>query len=323
MTAASRHSKDGHTRPLRITLISTLPPNMGVADYTGHLVRGLASIPDVSLDVIDFSSLYPRRLYPGGEVHDSTARPVNLPNVPVRRLLAWYNPLSWVWAGLSARGDVVHAQWWSYILAPIYIVVLSLARVRRKRIVLTVHNVLPHEGGPLRRLLNRTVVGLADSYIVHDAKSHALLQQQVATSKEIAIIPHGILDAPGEPMSHDEARRELKIPASARVVLHFGNIRGYKGLHFLLRAFAAARHDVPDALLLIAGNPWEDWAHYQTLIDELEIGSAVRTYLEFVPAEQVRVFFTAADVVALPYTHFDAQSGVGARALPQQSDHRF
>jgi glycosyltransferase involved in cell wall biosynthesis len=288
---------------------------MGIADYTGHLVRGLAKLPGLSLDVVDFSSLYPRRLYPGRKVHDSTARPLLLPGVRVRKLLSWYNPLSWVWAGLTVPGDVVHAQWWSYVLAPIYAVALSLARLRRKRIVLTVHNVLPHEGGALRRLLNRTVLALADGYIVHDVKSRELLRQQVGSRKEIAVIPHGILEASGEPMDAEHARRALQIPARARVVLHFGNIRAYKGLDVLLQAFAGVRSNVPDALLLIAGNPWEDWSRYQAMIDELGIGAAVRTRLEFVPAEDVRTFFTAADVVVLPYTHFDAQSGVGARAL--------
>jgi glycosyltransferase involved in cell wall biosynthesis len=315
MTAASRNSTNGRGKPLRVTLVGTLPPNMGIADYTGHLVRGLAGLPDLSLDVIDFSSLYPRRLYPGRQVKDATAAPLQLPNVPVRRLLAWYNPLSWVWAGLSARGDVVHAQWWSYVLAPIYAVVLSLARLRRKRIVLTVHNALPHEGGLPRRLLNRTVLGLADGYVVHDAKSQALLRRQVGGRKEIAVIPHGILEAAGAPMARDEARRALDLPASAAVALHFGNIRPYKGLDVLIEAFANVRREVPEALLLIAGNPWEDWSRYQTMIDELGISSAVRAHLEFVPSERVRTFFSAADVVVLPYLHFDAQSGVGARAL--------
>ena len=315
MTAAFRNSRDGHVSPLRVTLISTLPPSMGIADYTGHLVTSLAKLPDLSFDVIDFSSLYPRRLYPGRRVQDPTARPLHLPNVSVRKLLSWYNPLSWVWAGLSVRGDIVHAQWWSYVLAPMYAVVLSLARLRRKQVILTVHNVLPHEGGLLRRVMNRTVLGLAGGYIVHDAKSEALLRQQVGSRKQIAVIPHGILEASGAPMGRDEARQALGLPPSARIILHFGNIRAYKGLDVLLRAFDVVRKDVPDAFLVIAGNPWEDWSRYQAIIDELELQPAVRTQLEFVPAEDVRKYFTAADVVVLPYLHFDAQSGVGARAL--------
>ena len=315
MTAASRNSANGHGSSLRVTIVSTLPPNMGVADYSSHLVRSLAKLPDVALDVIDFSSLYPGRFYPGQKVKDATAQSLDLPNVPVRRLLSWYNPLGWVWAGLSVHGDVVHAQWWSYVLAPIYAVVLSLARLRGKRIVLTVHNVLPHEGGLLRRVLNRAVLGLANSYIVHNTQSEPLLRQQVGRLKPIAVIPHGILEAAGAPIGGAEAKRVLGIPSAARVVLQFGNIRAYKGIDVLLHAFAEVRMRVPEALLLIAGNPWEGWAPYQETIDELGLASAVRTHLEFVPAEQVRLFFSAADVVVLPYTHFDAQSGVGARAL--------
>ena len=315
MTAASRNSTNGRARPLRVTLISTLPPNVGIADYTGHLVRGLGGVPEVSLDVIDFSSLYPSRLYPGGKTLDLSAQPIDLPNVQVRKLLAWYNPLSWVWAGLTARGDVVHAQWWSYVLAPVYTVVLSLARLRRKRIVMTVHNALPHEGGVIRRVLNRAALSLASTYIVHDTKSQALLRKQVGSRKRIAVIPHGILEAVGAPIDRGDARRALDLPDSAKIVLHFGNIRAYKGLDDLIRAFANVRRSVPEALLLIAGNPWEDWSSYQLLIDELGIEAAVRTHLTFIPADQVRTFFSSADVVVLPYKHFDAQSGVGARAL--------
>jgi glycosyltransferase involved in cell wall biosynthesis len=84
----------------------------------------------------------------------------------------------------------------------------------------------------------------------------------------------------------------------------------------LLRAFAEVVREDPDALLMIAGQPWGDWAPYAQLIDELEIAGNVRTRLEYIPTREIEPFFVAADVVALPYTHFDAQSGVGTRALP-------
>jgi glycosyltransferase involved in cell wall biosynthesis len=41
----------------------------------------------------------------------------------------------------------------------------------------------------------------------------------------------------------------------------------------------------------------------------------VLTSLRFIPEAEVEAFFAASDVVVLPYTHFDAQSGVGTLAL--------
>ena len=302
-------------RPIEVTLISTLPPHMGVADYTAHLVGGLAQVPTISLEVVDFASLYPRWVYPGGKLRDPTARRPQFPNVRIRTLLSWYNPLSWIFAGLTLRGRVVHAQWWSYALAPVFLVILGIARLRRRKIVMTVHNVEPHEGGRLRRFLNKLVLGLAHVYVVHTTRSFDSLVRQGTNSERIAIIPMGVLTSPGRTPSTGEARRALGVQDSAKVVLHFGNVRPYKGVSVLLRAFAKVRARVPGALLLIAGSPWEDWAPYEALIDELRLTDAVQTQLEFVPAEQVATLFAAADLVVLPYTHFDAQSAVGAQAL--------
>jgi glycosyltransferase involved in cell wall biosynthesis len=58
------------------------------------------------------------------------------------------------------------------------------------------------------------------------------------------------------------------------------------------------------------------WALYQRLIDSLGIRANVRTHLDYVPPDDIELYFESADVVALPYTHFDAQSTVGALALP-------
>ncbi len=315
MTAGSQRPEGGGNGAVRVTLISTLPPHKGVADYTAHLVAGLASTPGVSLEVIDFASLYPRRLYPGGELQDSTARRPQFPNVRVRTMLRWWNPFSWLWAGLTLKGQVVHAQWWSFILAPQYIAVLSLARLRRRRVVITVHNVEPHEAGRWQRVLNRLVLRLADTYVVHDARSRDRLAELVPAAKPIEVIPLGILASPGDRLSLAGARRVLRMAADDKIVLCFGNIRPYKGVDVLLQAFARVRERVPEARLVIAGKPWEDWSRYERLIDDLDLVDVVDTHLGFVPATQVGALFAAADVVALPYLRFDAQSAVGASAL--------
>ncbi len=68
---------------------------------------GLEQVDEVELEFLDFTSLYPPRLYPGGDPSDGNGTPPSFRKVRLRRLLAWYNPLSWLWAGLTLRGRVV------------------------------------------------------------------------------------------------------------------------------------------------------------------------------------------------------------------------
>jgi glycosyltransferase involved in cell wall biosynthesis len=298
---------------LRVTMLGSLPPTKGVSPYTAELVDALSARPDIDLEVLAFKSIYPAWLYPGGDPEErGTER--RFANARVRRFITWYNPLTWAWAGLTLRGDVVHAQWWSYVLAPVYATVLGIARLRGKKVVVTVHNVAPHEHSRLKRFMNDAVLRFADRLVVHSEANRARIDPAVVP--KVSVVPMGIHPAKRTGIGQKEARERLGLPIDVNVILNFGNIRPYKGIDVLVRAFAGVLEQRPQALLLIAGKPWSSWEPYQRLIDSLGIDANVRTYLDYVPSDDIELYFEAADVVALPYTHFDAQSAVGALALP-------
>ena len=98
------------------------------------------------------------------------------------------------------------------------------------------------------------------------------------------------------------------------ILLFFGYVRPYKGLGLLLEAVAAASRALPDLLLLVAGEFYEDERPYREAVDRLGLGDRVRFYPEYIPNEQVRLFFSAADLVVLPYLEA-TQSGVGLIAM--------
>ena len=100
-----------------------------------------------------------------------------------------------------------------------------------------------------------------------------------------------------------------------RVMLLFGAVRSYKGYETALSAFAGVIAKIPECRLIIAGKLWENWEPYQDLINRLNLAKHISTYLEYIPAGEVYRFFTAADLVVLPYHQFDSQSGVGATAI--------
>lgn len=317
-----RHQVPGVASRLRVSIVGTLPPTKGVSPYTRQLVQALSDRDDVDLQVIAFKDIYPRWAYPGGDPAEAPAEsmateaPSWLAQPRVRSMVSWWNPISWVRAGMAIEGDIVHAQWWTHVLAPMYLAMLATARLRGKRVVMTVHNVTTHESNVFTRFLARQVMRFGERFIVHSPQNRSSLSMIVRGSDgRTSVLPHGILDAPRTGMSREDARAALKIDADAKVVLAFGNIRPYKGCDVLLRAFARVVRDEPNTTLIIAGRPWWKW-NPQPLIDELGIGANVRTHLDFVPASDIEAFFVAADVVALPYTSFEAQSGVGALALP-------
>src|SRR4051812_40045701 len=69
---------------------------------------------------------------------------------------------------------------------------------------------------------------------------------------------------------------------------------------------------LPESRLVIAGRPKGSesyWATIEEQISRLRLGSRVVERIEFVPDTDTEVYFKAADLLALPYTHV-FQSGV-------------
>src|SRR5262249_288683 len=94
-----------------------------------------------------------------------------------------------------------------------------------------------------------------------------------------------------------------------KVLLFFGKIGPYKGLDYLVAAFQGnlARRDYR---LLIVGTPRAGSEQYWRPIQET-IRKDPRLFVkpEFIPDDDIEVYFKAADILVLPYRHI-YQSGV-------------
>ena len=302
----------------QVAMLGSLPPLRALSPYCLGLANAMAEA--VKVEFISFNKIYPGFLYPGRDLEeDHTFPAINHPNLRVRRHLAWYNPLSWITEGLTAKGELLHAQWWSLPLWPIYAFVCSGFKARRRPIVFTVHNIRPHEDSRIYEWFCRMLFKLGDHFIVHSSENRDTLKKlyNIPDSRLTQIV-HGPLDFPSGNLTREGARHDLGFSNEHRVVLLFGTIRSYKGVDVALRALADLREEMPEIRLLIAGKPWETWASYEALIRALGIAPFVSTDLRYIPAGEVAKFFLAADLVILPYRRFDAQSGVGAAALAFQ-----
>ncbi len=302
--------------PARVAMLGSMPPDRGISAYCLAQAQAVAAL--VPVTYIAFRQMYPRFLYPGGGLApDHTFPRPESSRLEVRRRLAWYNPVSWLWEGWKTPGDLLHLQVWSLPVLPMCLVVVALFRWRRKPVVVTLHNVEVPQHALAYRWLAGWVLRRAQAVVVHTAHAaaRAAVEFRLPTSR-LFTLPHGVLDTyVDKTRDRVTARQSLGLAADDLVVLFFGAIRPHKGLETLLGAFAALRGPCPRAKLVVAGKPWEPWDRYQQLIERWGLADAVVTRLEYVPHHQVGWLFAAADVVALPYLQFDAQSGVALAAL--------
>ncbi|MBO4741109.1 MAG: glycosyltransferase, partial [Bacteroidales bacterium] len=128
-------------------------------------------------------------------------------------------------------------------------------------------------------------------------------------TKPRAFCPHPLYDHYGQRQDRNESLRQLHLNPEAKYVLFFGFIRAYKGLDLLLQAFADPRMKQHNINLIVAGEFYEDAQPYLTQIEKLNIADRVVLHTDFIPDNEVRRYFSAADLVAQPYKTA-TQSGV-------------
>jgi glycosyltransferase involved in cell wall biosynthesis len=299
-----------------VTMIGSAPPLRGISGYCMELARNVSA--RLPVEFLSFRSMYPRWLYPGGDLRDDPTFPdLEVKGLTIKRVLDWYNPLGWVLAAARIRTEIVHLQHWSLPLAPVLLSMLGVLKGRRIGTVVTLHNVQDHGRGLFYSWATRLICRLADRCVVHSEQNARTAVEALGVPPEkirrIRLGVHSFYsDGQGDPLL---ARQRLGLPRHAPVALFFGAIRPYKGLGVLLEAFSQVQARLPEAVLVIAGKLWMDWAPYERLVARVNGGKNVKTFLHYVETSQVKYFFEAADLVVLPYTHFDAQSAVGATAL--------
>ena len=299
-----------------VTLIGSLPPVKGISPYCYELMKSLSR--SIHVEFIGFEKMYPDFLYPGGKSKEEGVIPdfSKIPDVSIRNILTYYNPLSWIWAGLSIKSKVVHAQWWSHVLAPIYFVILSLCKIRGKKIIITVHNVTPHEKNNFNQYLNKIILLFGDQFIVHSLKNVEELHDIYGVNKEKIIrIPHGISRIKSSKIEKKVSREKLGLPVSKKIILCFGGIRDYKGIDIILEALPTISKKMDNVLLVIAGQPWVDWIKYEEIIQKNNLNHYVKLFLKFIPSNEMDYFYYASDLAVLPYRNFTSQSGAGSEAL--------
>lgn len=288
------------------------PYRGGLAAFNERLVRELISRGHRVI-IYTFTLQYPAFLFPGKSQFSTAAAPTGIPIV--RRLHA-LNPFNWLRVGLEIRRRkprLVLAAYWLPLLAPCLGTVLRIVRSRHSSTAALVHNMLPHERRPGDRLLSRYFAGSVNAFLALSASVAGDIRI-FSPHKPVAVVPHPVYDSYGTAVGRAEALAHLGLDSSHQYILFFGFIRPYKGLDILLRALAAPILADKAALrLIIAGEFYESSEQYYELVRSLGIEERVIFRTDYIPDEEVRYYFGAADLVVQPY-RTATQSGISQLA---------
>ncbi|AFZ59166.1 glycosyltransferase [Anabaena cylindrica FACHB-243] len=172
------------------------------------------------------------------------------------------------------------------------------------KVIWTIHNYISHDSKfpILEQWIQQNLFNLADGIIIH----HSLaLQENIQNYKfdksKIYVIPHGhYSEFYGNSMPQIEARKALGIPLTGKVYLNLGMLRPYKGVERLLKVWLENPEFLQESHLLIAGKALDE-SYLQKLTQLAANTQRVIFHPDFVEDSRVHLFFSAADVVVLPF----------------------
>lgn len=288
------------------------PLRGGLAAFNERLARELiAQGNDVSLHT--FSYQYPGFLFPGKTQYADSPAPADL---HISRTVHSLNPLNWRKTGKAIAGekpDIVIIAYWLPFMAPS---LGSIARFIRKngatKIIGLVHNLFPHEKRPGDAMLTGYFVKQCHAFITLSREVEADIRK--LTDKPVVYAPHPVYDHFGDAIPTLSAKQHLDWDANKKHLLFFGFIRRYKGLDLLLEALADERiKAIKNLELVVAGEFYEDKQQYTAMITRLGLEDRVKIYSDFIPDNEVKYYFSAADLVVQPY-RTATQSGISQMA---------
>jgi len=196
---------------------------------------------------------------------------------------------------------IIHVHWlyifpFSFVMKWFYFFCKSLGL----KIIWEMHNILPHGYTEKDRKDSLWFYEKADAIIFHSTDDIQRAQDILGTRlhKLHTVIPHGNFNESYEnTISKLEARRRLEIGNNTQVILCFGFIRRNRGYEYLIEAVKK----MDNVVVIIAGKI-HDKDVYENLLDSKKFMPQLRLFVNWIPDNEVQVYFNACDIVVLPYT---------------------
>jgi len=299
---------------MKIAIIGPVfPYRGGIAHYTASLAGSFQKLGH-EVRVFSYRRQYPKWLYPGKSDKDPSQQPIQF---SAEYLLDTMFPYTWIKSAQSItkyQPDIVLINWWTTFMAPVFFVIAIWMKIKKLPVYYLVHNLYPHEKRWFDRALTRLALSLGDVYIVQSQQEEQKILNLFPKSK-VYFHPHPIYDFIHDAkISKREAKIRLGLNPELPVALFFGIVRPYKGLYSLIECIPYMNKEGVKIQLLIAGEFWEDIQLYERKIEQLGIKDQVIVHNQYIPNEEISMYFCASDVFVAPYRE-GTQSGTVKLAM--------
>lgn len=224
--------------------------------------------------------------------------------------------------------DILHIHWpeslietksgvAAWLSAQQYRLLLQISRRRGIKLVWTIHDLVPHDVvyPRIEWPFWHDVIRQVDGVIALTDKGLDLARDRYPNLRTVPafVIPLGHLrNAYPKTVSADEARRALAIPPGKQVITYFGQVRPYKNVPQLIRAFRA----LPDQnlMLLICGRVSKRTGGEDEITAAAGGDPRIRLELRYIRPEEIQLFTLASDLMVFPYSEI-LNSGSAILAL--------
>tara|TARA_B100000214_G_scaffold152525_1_gene109217 strand:- start:1741 stop:2880 length:1140 start_codon:yes stop_codon:yes gene_type:complete len=282
------------------------PYRGGIANFNNALAKTYYKRGD-DVIVISFSLQYPSFLFPGTTQYEKGNPPEGL---KIKRLINSINPFNWIRVAKKINKenpDLVIIRYWLPFMAPCLGTIANLLNKKIKILAIT-DNIIPHEKRIGDYFLTKYFIRSCDAFLTLSSSVLDELNQFTKSSFK-KFIPHPIYDIFGRSINKEKALITLGLNPKDKHLLFFGFVRKYKGLDLLLNAMADDRILSMGIKLIIAGEFYDDEIDYTNLIKNLGIEKNIILRSDFIPADKVKNYFCAADMITQTY-RTATQSGV-------------
>ena len=324
----------------------------GISNYNTSLAKALATFEGAEVSIVSWTQQYPG-IVPR-DFKDRVSQMNFLEGTQIRThyITNYNNPFSWSETAsfmASLSPDIVIFQWSIAIQGlPLNSIIRQLKRKCKCEVILDLHFVIQKEQSAIDRMFTKMGIGGAHTYVVHALKTFEELRTLYPNRKfslsmegkraenkgETTVIKlfHPIYDLYKPDPSFDVQAFKQEHGLAEKVILFFGFIRKYKGLHQVIEAFNEVAKKREDVSLLICGESfWNtldpgNWAtrvkktifglakkvllrkaddeadyHPLDLITQMGLEKRVVVFNQFIPNEDVHKYFQVSDCVVLYY----------------------
>lgn len=323
----------------------------GIANYNTSLAKALDKLGH-EVHIVSWTQQYPAIIPRDFIDRKSKTDQLEGTNIKVTYITNYNNPATWnetVNFIKELKADKVIFQWAIAIQGlPIGYICRKLKKKTKAEVIIDLHLVIQKEASSIDTYFSKYGLKVADTYIAHAYKTVDELKETFPqfkysvtedgkrsgnkNEKNVIKLYHPIYDMFKPNPNFNLEEEKAKLGLKKHVLLFFGFIRKYKGLHQTLEAFKLLTDKRDDVSLMVVGESFwntldqnklstriknvlfktaksiflknsDNEQNYRPLelIDQLNLKDSVYVMNEFVPNEDVHKYFQLSDAIILYY----------------------